>query len=175
MTNVSFLGNDGVLTFFTFTTPLLPGVYTLNIIEDAILVFFDGEIILDEIISGTVTLITGDLYTVTFDIKDQNQQPIAGATEALGVVTNPAGNYKFPNIATGTYNWTVVKYGYEAVTGVVDVEDGDITVTVTMTAIQITGNKKKVQEVTAEAGDDLVIEIEVLKEDEYCAFQLEFH
>ena len=110
----------------------------MNINEDAILGNIDGENILDEIISGTVTLITGDLYTVTLDIKDQKQQQIAGATVTLGVVTKPAGNYIFPNIATGTYNWTVVKSGYETVTGVVDVVDGDITVPVTMTAIQLT-------------------------------------
>ena len=80
----------------------------MNINEDAILGNFEGENILDEIISGTVTLITGDSNTVTFYIKDQNQQPIAGATVTLGAVTNPAGNYIFPNIAPGTYNWTVV-------------------------------------------------------------------
>ena len=34
-----------------------------------------------------------------------------------------------------------------------------------MTAIQLTGNNMKVLDVTAEAGDDVVIEIEVLNED----------
>ena len=68
MTIDSFLGNAGVLTFFTFTTPEVPGVYTLSNKEDAILGNIEGENKLDAIISGTVTLITGDLYAVTVDI-----------------------------------------------------------------------------------------------------------
>ena len=60
MTNASFLGKDGVMTFFTFTTPEVPGVYTLNINDDAILGNIEGENILDGKISGTVTLETGD-------------------------------------------------------------------------------------------------------------------
>ena len=102
MTNASFLGNDGVLTFFTFTTTNVQGEFTLRINEDAILGNIDGDNILAENISGTVTLITGDLYTVTFDIKDQNKQPIAGATVTIGDVTNPAGIYIYPNNAPGT-------------------------------------------------------------------------
>ena len=85
MTNANFLGNDGVLTFFTFTTPEVPGVYTLNI-EDAILGNIQGQNILDETISGTVTLTSIPGYTVTFVIQDQNQVPIPGATVTLGAI-----------------------------------------------------------------------------------------
>ena len=61
MTNASYLGNDGVLTFFTFSTPEVPGVYTLSINEDAINGNNNGENILDANFDGTVTLITEDL------------------------------------------------------------------------------------------------------------------
>ena len=145
----------------------------MSINDDAILGNIEGENILDGTISGTVTLVTDGLYTVTFDIRDQNQQPITGATVTLGAVTNPAGNYVFPNIAPGTYNWTVVKSGYETVTGAVSVVDGDVVVPVTMIPIQVVGNIMKVLDVTAEAGDDVVIEIEVINEDEFCAFQFD--
>ncbi|NLN95097.1 MAG: carboxypeptidase regulatory-like domain-containing protein, partial [Bacteroidales bacterium] len=172
LTNAAYLGNSGIIATYTFTTPTTAGVYNMNL-EDAIIGDINAQNIITGVINGTVTLDPIQGFTVTFDIKDQNQQPIAGATVTLGAVTNPAGNYIFPNIAPGTYNWTVVKSGYETVTGVVDVIDGDITVPVTMTAIQLTGNIMKVLDVTAEAGDDVVIEIEVINEDEFCAFQLE--
>jgi len=71
-------------------------------------------------------------YEVTFDVKDENNEPITGATITLDGQTNAPGDYVFTDIEPGTYDYTVEKEGYETVEGEVEVVNEDVTVDVIM-------------------------------------------
>jgi len=55
MTNANFLGNSGIITSFTFSTPAEPGTYFLTP-EEGIIGNLAGENILTGVIHGTITL-----------------------------------------------------------------------------------------------------------------------
>ena len=154
LTNDSFIGNSGVIASFMLTSPTTPGIYELVLING-------GQ-------NGIVTLIAPNTYTVTFIIKDQNQQPIDFAVVTLGTITNPAGNYVFHNITPGVYNYTIEKYGFITYTGVVNVTDQNETITVTL---ENSGFAMIIRDVTAIAGDDILVELEINNEDSFITFQ----
>ncbi len=154
LTNDSFIGNSGVIASFMLTSPTTPGIYELVLING-------GQ-------NGIVTLIAPDAYTVTFVIKDQNQQPIDFAVVTLGTITNPVGNYVFHNITPGVYNYTIEKYGFITYTGVINVTDQNETITVTL---ENSGFAMIIRDVTAIAGDDILVELEINNEDSFITFQ----
>ena len=68
---------------------------------------------------------------VTFDIKNQANQPIPNAVVTLGNVINPAGNYVF-TVDSGNYSYSVMAHGYIPVFGNVVVGTTPVTVSITM-------------------------------------------
>lgn len=168
--NNSFWGNSGEIASFTLTTPFIPGTYTLDA-ENAIIANSNGTNIITGTIGGTVTL-SGTVYTVTFVIKDQNQQPVSGAEVTLGMLTNPAGNYVFPNLSPGTYGWTVAKEGYISANGSVTVTDQDVTVNVTLNAVP-GENIMKVRNACYSGGLPVNINIEIINADPFVGFQFD--
>ncbi len=87
-------------------------------------------------VDGDVTVnvtLYPETFTVTFNVVDQEGEPITDAVVTLNGMTNDPGNYVFENIEAGTYDYIVEREGYITVEGEITVED-DTTVDVTMTA-----------------------------------------
>ncbi|MGB4205061.1 MAG: carboxypeptidase-like regulatory domain-containing protein, partial [Bacteroidales bacterium] len=106
--------------------------------------------------------------TVNFIVQDINNVPVAGAVITLEDITNPAGNYIFNNITPGVYNYTIEKYGFITYTGVVNITDQNITITVTL---ENSGFAMIIRDVTAIAGDDILVELEINNEEPFITFQ----
>lgn len=128
LTSAPFLGNSGQVCSFALTTPATPGAYFLAIQNP-----FISDPISQNIITGSqggyVKL--GEVYTVTFDVKDQANNPISDAVITLGGITNPAGAYQFFAL-NGTHAYGVVKKYYTTATGNVTVAGSNQTVNVVL-------------------------------------------
>lgn len=66
-------------------------------------------------------------HNVTFEVEDQQGNPLDGAVITLNGATNPAGNYLFTDLLPGTYDYTVELDGYVTAYGQVTVVDEDVT------------------------------------------------
>ncbi|MDR3219766.1 MAG: T9SS type A sorting domain-containing protein [Dysgonamonadaceae bacterium] len=92
-----------------------------------------------KVMNGSYIKTTG-LYKVTFDIKDEQGNPVAGATVTLKDRRNPEGDYVFLNVAAPrTYDYAIMKAGYRIVSGYLVVKDGDINEPITLSSVNITG------------------------------------
>ncbi len=170
LANCGFIGNEGIIASYTFTTPPTPGVYTFGL-QDVIIGDIQGQNVLTQAIPGTVTLTSpSTTQTVSFVVQDVNQAPVEGAVISLGDVSNQPGDYIFTQVAPGNYDYTVEKYGYYTYSGTVQVIDQDLTVDVTLSNY---GNIMILPHVTSIAGDDVLIELEILNETDFNAFGLD--
>ena len=68
-------------------------------------------------------------FSVTFIVKDENDQDITDAIITFDGTEYPAGQYLIENLTSGTYDWEVSREGYYTETGSV-VVDGNEEVTV---------------------------------------------
>jgi uncharacterized repeat protein (TIGR02543 family) len=64
----------------------------------------------------TMTAVPQDTYTVTFNVLNATGQPINNAVVTFNGASNPAGNYVFSGISSGTYNYSVSAPGFSVVT-----------------------------------------------------------
>ncbi len=94
----------------------------------------DGDVTVDIIMEAL-------MFTVTFDITDEDGSPVTEAVITFGGEEYEPGYYVFENIKMGTYEYKVEKDGYVTVEDEVVVED-DITVNVTMYVETFTVNFK---------------------------------
>jgi len=172
LSNSAYKGNSGVLTFFTLTTPNVAGSYDL-VIEDAFFGNHAGQNIITGIVNGTVTLLGEELYTVTFVVKDQNQVTVQDATITMGSISNIAGDYIFPDIEPGIYEWTIIKEGYTSESGEITVLDQDVTIDVTINEIIQNSNIMKLWDTTAQVGENIVINMEIINDDTFVGFQFD--
>ncbi|MFN3554372.1 MAG: InlB B-repeat-containing protein [Bacteroidales bacterium] len=69
-------------------------------------------------------------FSLTFVIKDSQQQPLAGAQLKLNGELMPSGQYAFTELLPGTYSYEVSLQGYFPVSGQVWIEDQDVVETV---------------------------------------------
>lgn len=104
-------GLDGIAVFEAYPdiTPYLYSIYKEGyyVIDKSVLVLDD--IVVDE------TLVFIPVYTVTFNIKDPDSQPVKAANVTFNDVikqTNENGQVIFSGITEGTYNYSVVKTEY---------------------------------------------------------------
>ncbi|NLN95123.1 MAG: T9SS type A sorting domain-containing protein, partial [Bacteroidales bacterium] len=65
-------------------------------------------------------------YTVTFEIKDESNNPVTDAIITLGNMSNEAGDYTFENVAPGMYNYEITAQGYQTASGMVAVSQDEI-------------------------------------------------
>ena len=72
-------------------------------------------------------------YTVTFDVRDTDGNPINDATIIMEDAENDPGNYVFEEIPPGTHNFTVLKDCHPVVEDSLTVTDNDKVVEVTLT------------------------------------------
>ncbi len=75
-------------------------------------------------------------FTVTFEIEDEDGDPVEEAIVTLGDVTNDPGDYVFEDVEAGTYDYMVEKDGFITYEGDVEVTD-DMTVPVVLEAVEM--------------------------------------
>ncbi|TVQ17069.1 MAG: T9SS C-terminal target domain-containing protein [Bacteroidetes bacterium] len=85
----------------------------------------------------TVTLVTEepDLFSVIFQVADENQTSIDNAVITLNGDTNDAGDYVFEGLMPGTYNYSVAAPGFIPAEGTVEITDEDVDVEITLTLL----------------------------------------
>jgi len=65
-------------------------------------------------------------YTLTFTILNTNDDPVSDAVITLNGMTYPAGEYVFPLLSPGVYNYMVSKHCYLTTSGQVEISDADL-------------------------------------------------
>ncbi|MDD4747081.1 MAG: T9SS type A sorting domain-containing protein [Salinivirgaceae bacterium] len=76
-----------------------------------------------------VPFVAPDTYSITFTVKDDVSNPIAGATVTVNgndINTDAAGQAVFVDFANGAYNYTISKTGYIVANGSVTVDDANV-------------------------------------------------
>ncbi len=107
------------------------GFYSYLVNKDGYIPVED-MVTVDQDVTVNVTIYE-ETFTVTFNVVDQEGEPITDAVVTLNGMTNEPGDYVFEDIVAGTYDYIVEREGYETGEGEVTVEE-DTTVEVTMTA-----------------------------------------
>ena len=124
-----YLNDDVVATDITETehlfTELPDGTHTAGVQA----IYTTGESEVETIDFEMITT-----YTVSFNIIDEEGDPLEDAVITFDGETHAAGTYVFEEIEAGTYGYTVEKEGYYTADGEVTVEE-DITVDVTLEEI----------------------------------------
>ncbi len=169
--NTPFIGNEGVVASFAFSTPPSGGIYTFAI-QDAVISNASAQNILSGVINGTITLIGSQVYTVTFSVTDPDQNPISDASITFNSITYSPGDYIIHGIALGEYDYIVEKEGYQSTSGTVIITYEDVTVNVILEPV-ISQNIMQLSDVTAIAGEDITVDLEIINEDQFVAFQLD--
>ncbi len=83
----------------------------------------------DQDVTVEVVLVTHG-YTLTFEVEDEDGNPLADAVVTLDGTSYDAGEYVFDNLPAGTYSWTVSLSGFFDSEGTVEITDEDVTVNV---------------------------------------------
>ncbi len=129
-TNTAYENQAGAIVRFDVATPLVDGTFELSP-ENAIVGNADAEDILTGVVSGAITL---ELvaYTLSFEVVDQDGDPIHHAVIALNGQENEAGDYVFDEVVPGEYDYIVTAGGYVDATGTAAIVDTDVGVSVEM-------------------------------------------
>ena len=98
-------------------------------------------VIVDQDVTVPVTLAeVVVLYDLTIAVEDEDGNPVEGAEVAVSGVdtktTGPDGVVVFADLAPGSYDYTISKAGYITATGVAEIVDADVTVTVTLAELE---------------------------------------
>lgn len=134
--------DDAIIIFDGFENP--PGVYVFQDIEPGTYQYdvvrpgyndVTGEVIIDGDITVEVEmeLIT---FSVTFVINDKDGEAVDDAVVTFDGVENPPGDYVFEDIGPGTYQFDVIRFGYEDITDEITI-DGDMTIEVEMSLVEL--------------------------------------
>ena len=75
-------------------------------------------------------------FVVTFDVINQEEQPLNHATIVFNQIPNSLGEYVFEGVVSGIYDYAVGHTGYYVSSGKVEVTDSDKTVVVKMQAVE---------------------------------------
>ena len=80
---------------------------------------------------GIFPVLASETHTVTFEVLDEDGDPLDDAIVTFGDLENDPGDYVFEDMEEGFYIYTVEKEGYITVTGNIIVED-DVSQSVTL-------------------------------------------
>jgi|GEM_PF-952647 len=116
--------NPGEYVFEEITA----GTYAYTVEKDGYLIVEDDLTVEDDTFEEVI--LQQETFTVTFDVRDDQDDPVTGATITFDGVTNNPGDYVFEEITAGTYDFLVEKTGYKTKEGGVTVTDEDMEVTV---------------------------------------------
>lgn len=103
-------------------------------------IFVDGTVLPEPVETYVFTNVQSDhtihaefaefqepVFSVIFNIYDQNNQSVENAFVSLGEQQNTIGDYYFPNITAGIYDYMVWGDNYLPSEGIIEVEDSDVT------------------------------------------------
>ncbi len=71
-------------------------------------------------------------YTVTFDVRDEEDQPVDNGVVTFDGVSYPQGHYQVLDVPPGTWTWQVAAPGFSPQSGMVEVVDEDVTVSMVL-------------------------------------------
>jgi hypothetical protein len=80
----------------------------------------------DHTIHAEFTEFQQPVFSVTFNVYDQDSQSVHDAYVSLDGQQNPMGDYHFMNIAAGIYDYMVWGDNYLPAEGIIEVEDSDV-------------------------------------------------
>lgn len=131
--------NDAIVTFNSVTlnagvyviNNLLAGTYSYSIAREDYSSFYGQVVVVDSDTTINAELVPFQLYTVSFNVVDVDQNPITDATITFEDNQLDPGDYIIEELESGTYSYSVFKEGYTEVEGTVIVNN-DVTVDVTL-------------------------------------------
>lgn len=131
--------NDAVLQFAGIDFPqgvytvtnLLSGTYPYEISHPLYNTFFGEATVVDQNLTVNVTL-TLLAYDVTFNVMDEQGNPINDATVTLGGNSLNSSPYIFEDVLPGLYIYLVEKEGFVSFTGNIEVTNMPVSVDVTL-------------------------------------------
>ncbi len=109
-------------------------------------------------------------FNVTFIIEDQNNQSVNNAVVTLYNITNPAGNYVFPQVPPGTFAYSVTAPGFMSANGQVLVEDQHVETGIMLLRDE---NTMFIPDVSGDPGENISVDVAVNNADVFVAFQLD--
>ncbi len=119
-------GEEGT-TYFN----LMPGTYHFKAAKAGYFPFED-DVLLEEDLTIEVILSAEELYTVTFNIENQDGETVENAMVTLDGTENEPGDYVFADMEPGTYSYLIEKEGYFEYSGSLTITDEDVIMDVTL-------------------------------------------
>ena len=86
----------------------------------------------DDVLVPVTLNVVPPSYLVEFEVSDELGNPISDAVITLGGQTNDAGDYAFPDMAPGTYSYSIEKENYLTANGSVLVVNEDVLLPVSL-------------------------------------------
>ncbi|MFW5706444.1 MAG: YDG domain-containing protein [Bacteroidota bacterium] len=120
-------------------TNVLPGIYPFSITRSGY-VSISSNIVInqDRVVNIQLMPVTSPTYTVTFEVQDEYENPVDGAEITFAGVSNPAGNYVFPGISSGTHDYMITREGHFPAEGSVYVNSNEsVVVTLELTTFTL--------------------------------------
>jgi hypothetical protein len=74
----------------------------------------------------------GSGYSITFNVQDSQGSPVTQAQIRLNDIQNPAGDYSFEGLLTGTYRYSVLAEGFKPGGGELNLSNQNITHTISL-------------------------------------------
>jgi hypothetical protein len=115
------------------------------------------------------------IYWVEFIVQDHTQQPITDATVTLGLITNPPGLYFFEIEEPGTYDYVVVREGYQTAGGIVTVVENYFEpIIIPVTLLPLIDCGFIIHDASGPAGEDILVDTEIINTGfEFVSFQVD--
>ena len=124
--------SEGGESEVSFSTTFLHSVSDFDMFWNPI----DYDLLL---INGSVSGQGSALYSVTFDLSDNEANPISNAIITLGSITNEEGNYIFSNLEAGQYTYSITAPGYHPASGTIELIDNDLFIDIVLTEAEAPG------------------------------------
>ncbi len=142
----------------TASVELEDGSYVYSVTADGYVPLSDQSFTVDGEDKQIDITITELEYSVTFMVKDEEDNSIDNAVIKLNDITNDPGFYTFAELTPGNYGYTITAEGYFDATGSVSVIDDDVSISVTMITEAYTVTFY-VSDIDGNTIDDAVVEL----------------
>ncbi|MFO7874243.1 MAG: T9SS type A sorting domain-containing protein [Bacteroidales bacterium] len=108
------------------------GTYSFAVEADGFLHYNEDNLEVSAETMVDVTL-THETFDVTFVIEDEHGNAVTDAVITIGELTNEAGDYVFPELLPGVYEYSVQAEGFFSEEGACEVDGGDLELVVELT------------------------------------------
>lgn len=119
-----------------YSFQVLSGAYNLTVVAQDYETYVDNNFLVTSDVNMPITLNSIVYHTISFVLKDENEESITNAIITLGDQTNDQGNYEF-EIEAGVYNLSIIAQGYNTYSDVAFEVTANETVSITLNAEQI--------------------------------------